>query len=64
VIYSFVLSSDYTFPNSFYIHTEVLHNNIGVEEQTSLYKQEKNLGLLTPANGLYTMSLHTIFIRL
>jgi hypothetical protein len=49
-IYSFVLSADYTFPNSFYIHTEVLHNNIGVEDQTSLYQQQAlDLGLLTPA---------------
>ena len=49
-IYSFVLSGDYTFPNSFYIHTEVLHNNIGVENQTSLYQQQAlNLGLLTAA---------------
>lgn len=50
VIYSFVLSGDYTFPNSFYIHTEVLHNSIGVEKETSLYQQEAlNLGLLTAA---------------
>lgn len=49
-IYSFVLSGDYTFPNSFYIHTEVLHDNIGVEDQTSLYQQQAlNLGLLTAA---------------
>ena len=49
-IYSFVLSGDYTFPNSFYIHTEVLHNNIGVEDQTLLYQQEAlDLGLLTAA---------------
>ena len=49
-IYSFVLSGDYTFPNSFYIHTEVLHNNIGVEDQTSLHQQQAlDLGLLTAA---------------
>ena len=49
-IYSFVLSGDYTFPNSFYIHTELLHNNIGVEDQTSLYQQQAlDLGLLTAA---------------
>ena len=49
-IYSFVLSGDYTFPNSFYIHTEVLHNNIGVEDQTLLYQQQAlDLGLLTAA---------------
>ena len=49
-IYSFVLSGDYTFPNSFYIHTEILHNNIGVENQTALYRQQAlDLGLLTAA---------------
>jgi len=49
-IYSFVLSGDYTFPNSFYIHTEVLHNNIGVQDQTSLYQQQAlDLGLLSAA---------------
>jgi hypothetical protein len=49
-IYSFVLSGDYTFPNSFYIHTEILHNNNGVENLTSLYQQQAlDLGLLTAA---------------
>jgi len=48
--YSFVLSGDYTFPNSFYIHTEVLYNNIGVEALTAQFQQEAlNLGLLTAA---------------
>jgi hypothetical protein len=48
--YSFVLSGDYTFPNSFYIHTEFLHNSIGVNKLTGQYQQSAlNLGLLTPA---------------
>lgn len=48
--YSFVLSGDYTFPNSFYIHTEVLRNSIGVENLTALYQQEAvNFGMLTAA---------------
>jgi hypothetical protein len=50
LIYSLVLSADYTFPNSFYIHTEVLHNNIGVENLTAQFQpQALNLGLLTAA---------------
>ena len=48
--YSFVLSGDYTFPNSFYIHTEFLHNSIGVTKLTGQYQQAAlNFGLLTPA---------------
>jgi hypothetical protein len=47
---SFALSGDYTFPNSFYIHTEVLYNNTGVTENTFLYQPlAGNLGLLTAA---------------
>lgn len=50
VMYSFVLSGDYTFPNSFYIHSEVLYNSIGVAELTSLYQQHAlSFGLLTAA---------------
>jgi hypothetical protein len=49
-IYSFVLSGDYTFPTSFYIHTEVLHNNVGVGNSTALFQQDAlDLGLLTAA---------------
>jgi hypothetical protein len=48
--YSFVLSGDYTFLNSFYLHTEVLHNNVGAAELTAQYRQEAfSLGLLTAA---------------
>jgi hypothetical protein len=47
---SFVLSSDYTFPNSFYIHTEALYNNDGKTKYTGLYQQEAStLGMLTAA---------------
>jgi len=47
---SFVVSGDYTFINSFYIHTEVLHNSNGVEKYTGLYQPEAiKLGMLTAA---------------
>ncbi len=50
VAYSFVLSGDYNFPNSFYIHTEILHNSVGVEDSTALFqKAALNLGLLSAA---------------
>jgi hypothetical protein len=48
--YSFVLSGDYTFQNSFYIHTEVLHNSIGIKRYTLLYQKPAiDFGLLTAA---------------
>lgn len=48
LIFSFVLSGDYTFPNSFYIHTEILYNNIGKQDKTALFAQEANdIGLLS-----------------
>ena len=47
---SFVVSGDYTFTNSFYIHTEVLHNSDGVKKYAGLYYPEAmKLGMLTPA---------------
>lgn len=47
---TFVLSGDYTFTNSFYIHTEILHNNNGVKKYAALYYPEAmKLGMLTPA---------------
>ena len=47
---SFALSGDYTFPNTFYIHTEVLYNNIGVTANTFLYQPiAGSLGLLSAA---------------
>ena len=49
-ISSFALSGDYTFPNTFYIHTEFLYNNIGATANTILYQPEaSSLGLLTAA---------------
>ena len=49
-IISFALSGDYTFPNTFYIHTELLYNNIGATSNTLLYQPSANsLGLLNAA---------------
>ena len=49
-VFSFVLSGDYTFPNSFYIHTEVLYYNIGRINNAGLYQQESlDLGMLSPS---------------
>ena len=49
-ISSLAISGDYTFPNTFYIHTELLYNNIGVTANTLLYQPEaSSLGLLTAA---------------
>lgn len=49
-VFSFVLSGDYTFPNSFYIHTEVLYYNIGKTLNAGLYQPEVlELGMLSPA---------------
>jgi hypothetical protein len=49
-IVSLALSGDYTFPNTFYIHTELLYNNLGKTNNTFLFQQEANtLGLLTAA---------------
>lgn len=47
---SFVISGDYTFPNTFYTHTEILFNSIGTKKLASLYRNEViELDLLTPA---------------
>ncbi|RKY91685.1 MAG: hypothetical protein DRQ01_07330, partial [Ignavibacteriae bacterium] len=44
------LSSDYTFPNTFYIHTEILYNNNGKTANTFLFLNEAyKLGMLTAA---------------
>jgi hypothetical protein len=49
-VFSFVLSGDYTFPNTFYIHTEVLYYSSGKTNNTGLYLQEAlELGMLSPA---------------
>ena len=47
---SIALSGDYTFPNTFYIHTEVLYNNNGKTTNTFLFLPESyELGMLTAA---------------
>ena len=47
---SFSLSGDYTFPNTFYIHTEILFNNSGKTSNTFLYQEEAlQLGMLSAA---------------
>lgn len=47
---SCAMSGDYTFPNSLYIHTEVLYNSEGVVSNAALFRTEaQTLGLLTPA---------------
>jgi hypothetical protein len=44
------LSGDYTFPNTFYIHTEILYNNNGKTSNTLLFQQEAlSMGMLTAA---------------
>ncbi|HEY6907677.1 MAG TPA: hypothetical protein VI230_09415 [Ignavibacteriaceae bacterium] len=49
-VFSFVLSGDYTFPNTFYIHTEVLYYNSGKTTNAGLYVLEaQELGMLSPA---------------
>jgi len=49
-IVSAALSGDYTFQNTFYIHTEILYNNIGKTSNTFLFQPEANkLGLLSAA---------------
>jgi hypothetical protein len=47
---SAAVSGDYTFPSSFYIHTEVLYNSKGVTENAALARPYAlELGLLSPA---------------
>ena len=47
---SFVLSGDYTFSNTFYIHTELLYNSNGKKENAGLFQQEAiDAGMLSPA---------------
>jgi len=49
-VVSFVLSGDYTFPNSFYVHTEVLHNSNGKTDDILVYQtQALENGMLTAA---------------
>ncbi len=47
---SAAVSGDYTFPNSFYIHTEVLYNNQGVVADAALARPSAEAsGMLSPA---------------
>jgi hypothetical protein len=47
---SISLSGDYTFPNTFYIHTEILFNNNGKTSQTFIFQEEAlKLGMLSAA---------------
>jgi hypothetical protein len=47
---SFSLSGDYTFPNTFYIHTEILFNNNGKTSNTFLFQEDAlKLGMLSAA---------------
>lgn len=47
---SFVISGDYTFPNTFYILTEILYNSNGKKENAGLYHEEAiDAGMLSPA---------------
>ena len=47
---SFVLSGDYTFSNSLYIHSECLFNSLGKTAEAGLYQEEAlTVGLLSPA---------------
>ncbi|MEJ5305756.1 MAG: hypothetical protein WHV63_07390 [Ignavibacteria bacterium] len=47
---SFVLSLDYTFENSFYIHSELLYNNIGKTKSIGIYALDAlKIGLLSPS---------------
>ncbi len=50
VMCSGALSGDYTFPSSFYIHTEVLYNSEGVANDAALARpRARFLGLLSPS---------------
>ena len=47
---AFALSADYTFPNTFYIHTEMLYNNNGKTSNSFLFSTEAlSLGMLSPS---------------
>jgi hypothetical protein len=50
MMFTFVLSGDYTFKNSLYLHTELLHNNYGIREKAGQYVlQASDLGMFSPA---------------
>ncbi len=56
------LSGDYTFPNTFYIHTEILYNNNAKTANTFLFLPEAySLGMLTAAKwSIYQEFAHDI----
>ncbi len=44
------ISADYTFSNSFYVHSEILHNSNGLTGNAGVFQSEAlNAGLLSPA---------------
>ena len=50
LVFSGVLSADYTFSNSFYVHSEVLYNSCGkIRNAGIFYDQALQIGLLSPA---------------
>ena len=47
---SIALSGDYTFPNTFYLHSEILYTNNGKTSNTLLFQQEAlSIGMLSAA---------------
>ncbi len=47
---TFVISGDYTFPGTFYTHTELLYNSYGTKKLAAIYRSEAiELDMLTPA---------------
>jgi hypothetical protein len=50
IMFTLVLSGDYTFSNSLYLHSEVLFNNFGITEEGGLYfYQALAAGMYSPA---------------
>lgn len=50
VMVSGAISGDYTFPSSFYVHSEILYNSEGVQKNTMAARGRAiSLGLLSPA---------------
>jgi hypothetical protein len=50
MMFTFVLSGDYTFKNSLYLHTELLHNNYGIKDKSGQYNlQASEAGMFSPA---------------
>ena len=49
-MFTFVISGDYTFKNSCYLHTELLFNNYGIREKAGPYMlQASDLDMFSPA---------------